>query len=132
MAMRTCWPVLRLAAGACSIDATAMSARLFRVRPRTLRHHAAMPVYHRRSREYRLNMRPGSRLLRSTEKRDHHCIIIRSPREKQSMPIYASIPAGRTLTLVAALMLASALPGQAQQPAAPAAAPVKVGIVSFL
>src|SRR5262245_65480844 len=48
------------------------------------------------------------------------------------MPIQTSIFAGRTLTLAAALMLASALPGQGQQPAAPAAAPIKLGIVSFL
>jgi branched-chain amino acid transport system substrate-binding protein len=48
------------------------------------------------------------------------------------MPIQTSIFAGRTLTLAVALMLASALSGQAQQPAAPAAAPIKLGIVSFL
>ena len=48
------------------------------------------------------------------------------------MPRYASTLAIRTSTLAAALMLATALPGQAQQPAPPAAAPIKLGIVSFL
>src|SRR5262245_64451552 len=45
---------------------------------------------------------------------------------------YASTLAIRSSTLAAAALIATALPGQAQQPAAPAAAPVKLGIVSFL
>jgi len=39
---------------------------------------------------------------------------------------------GRALALASVLTLASALSGQAQQPAAPASPPIKLGIVSFL
>src|ERR1700752_2672766 len=104
MAVRACWPVLRFSAD--TADATAMSRYLVLRSQR----HRAQPIA---AVMMRIAVEVGHGIAFAWPNRN--CTIFRSVREKQSMPIQTSIFAGRTLTLGAALMLASALPVKAQQ-----------------
>src|SRR5262249_53552772 len=91
------------------------------------------PSYHRPIARKRLHLLVVSALLPAIQKNNGKSKT--NPgliTGRRLMKRVSSRPNRGTLRIAAALVLASALTAQAQQPTAPAQAPIKIGIVTFL